>query len=126
VSPANKDRPSHRAAFVNKCAAYLQQGVGVLIVDVVTNRRANLHRELLARLGARRPRLTGHLYATAYRPTEGDEQTCLDIWQERLRIGRRLPTMPLWLLRGPSMPVDLEATYERTWEELRMPSNSVS
>src|SRR5512135_1035196 len=28
VSPANKDRAAHRDAFVSKCAAYLQQGVG--------------------------------------------------------------------------------------------------
>ena len=29
VSPANKDRPDHREAFVTKCAAYLQQGLGL-------------------------------------------------------------------------------------------------
>jgi hypothetical protein len=28
VSPATKDRPTHRDAFVSKCAAYLQQGGG--------------------------------------------------------------------------------------------------
>ncbi len=39
VSPANKDRPDHRNAFVTKCAAYLQQGLGLVIVDVVTGRR---------------------------------------------------------------------------------------
>ena len=50
ASPANKDRPAHRDAFVSKCATYLQQGVGLVIVDVVTDRRANLHDELLARL----------------------------------------------------------------------------
>jgi hypothetical protein len=38
VSPANKDRAAHRDAFVSKCAAYLQQGVGLAIVDVVTER----------------------------------------------------------------------------------------
>src|SRR5947209_7298680 len=27
VSPANKDRPDHRGAFVARCAALLQQGV---------------------------------------------------------------------------------------------------
>src|SRR5262245_18636158 len=29
VSPANKDRPSHRRAFAAKCAAYIQQNIGV-------------------------------------------------------------------------------------------------
>jgi hypothetical protein len=30
VGPADKDRPAHRDAFVSKCAAYLQQGVGLV------------------------------------------------------------------------------------------------
>jgi hypothetical protein len=51
VSPANKDRPLHREAFVSKCATYLQAGVGLVLVDVVTERAADLHRELLVRLG---------------------------------------------------------------------------
>src|SRR5712691_2179277 len=37
VSPANKDRPAHRDAFVSKCVAYLQQGIGLVLVDVVTD-----------------------------------------------------------------------------------------
>src|SRR5262245_35176366 len=32
VSPGNKDRPAHRDAFVRKCATYLQERVGVVIV----------------------------------------------------------------------------------------------
>jgi hypothetical protein len=32
VSPSNKDRPAERDAFVSKCASYLQQGVGLVIV----------------------------------------------------------------------------------------------
>jgi len=50
VSPANKDRPDHRQAFTTKCEAYLRQGLGLVVVDVVTGRKANLHDELLARL----------------------------------------------------------------------------
>src|SRR5579871_349281 len=50
VSPANKDRPLHREAFVSKCGTYLQAGVGLVLVDVVTERQADLHRELLLRL----------------------------------------------------------------------------
>src|SRR5438128_2460884 len=40
VSPANKDRPSHRDAFVSKCVAYLQLGISLVVVDVVTDRPA--------------------------------------------------------------------------------------
>src|SRR5688500_9607500 len=43
VSPANKDRPGSRRTFAAKCAGYLQHGIGLVIVDVVTLRSANLH-----------------------------------------------------------------------------------
>src|SRR5262245_58431825 len=33
VSPGNKDRPEHRAAFVAKCAGLLREQVSVVIVD---------------------------------------------------------------------------------------------
>jgi hypothetical protein len=72
VSPANKDRPAHRDAFVSKCSAFVQQGIRLMIVDVVTDRSADLHAELLARLQsslpAREPRGTNesrHLGRTA-------------------------------------------------------------
>ena len=55
VSPANKDRPAHREALVSKCEAYLQSGVGLVLVDVVTDRSGDLHRELLAQVGAGDP-----------------------------------------------------------------------
>src|SRR6266568_1112259 len=47
VSPANKDRPENRRAFVTKCAALLQQGVCVSMVDLVTTRQFNLYVDLL-------------------------------------------------------------------------------
>ena len=52
VSPRNKDRPRSREAFAAKCAAYLRRGCGLVVVDVVTTRRADLHADLLAALGA--------------------------------------------------------------------------
>ena len=44
VSPANKDRPDSRRAFVAKCAALLQQRVCVGIVDLVSNRGERVSR----------------------------------------------------------------------------------
>src|SRR4051812_45803190 len=55
ISPANKDRPERRNAFVGKCAALLQNGVAVSIVDLVTIRQFNLYAELLAFLGHSHP-----------------------------------------------------------------------
>jgi hypothetical protein len=51
VGPANKDRPEHRRAFVAKCAALLQKGVYVSVVDVVTVRQFNLYADLLELVG---------------------------------------------------------------------------
>ena len=55
VSPANKDRPEHRRAFVAKCAALIQNRVCVAIVDLVTTRTSNLYGELLELLGENDP-----------------------------------------------------------------------
>lgn len=124
VSPANKDRPEHRDAFVSKCAAYLQQAVGVVMVDVVTSRRGNLHEDLLARMGSSGGTcLDSDLCAVAYRLVERAEQPSLDVWEERLAVRQPLPTMPLWLRGGLCLAVDLEATYRRTCLEQRIPAD---
>lgn len=124
VSPANKDRASHRHAFIAKCHTYLQQGIGLMVVDVVTSRNANLHEELIARLGttdsqSSRP----DLYAIAYRVVERAGQTNLDVWQETLSLNHNLPTLPLWLHGDLCLPVDLDATYQRTCREQRISDN---
>ncbi len=126
VSPANKDRPAHRDAFVFKCAAYLQQGVGLVIVDVVTTRKANLHDELLASLRA--PGVVpweAELYAISYRSVHRTGQPNLDMWQASVGVGSSLPTVPLWLQGNLCLPVDLDATYDRTCREQRIMANGV-
>jgi hypothetical protein len=126
VSPANKDRPAHRDAFTAKCATLLHQGVGVLIVDVVTERRANLHTELLNRL--RVPEVVEqpwHLYSSSYHPVQREGQTCVDIWQEPLAVGSPMKTMPLFLKDGPHVPIELQSTYESTLTALRIQSGDV-
>jgi hypothetical protein len=125
VSPANKDRAAHRDAFVTKCAAYLQQGVGLVVADVVTDRRANLHDELMARLASKALPWAAELYATAYRPVVREGQTSLDIWLEGLAVGRTLPILPLWLRGDLCFPVELDATYERTCREHRIDVESI-
>jgi hypothetical protein len=76
VSPANKDRPEHRRAFVAKCAALLQQHVSVAIVDLVTTRQNNLYGDLLELIGQADPSLSPeprHTYSAACRwAREGD------------------------------------------------------
>jgi len=55
VSPANKDRPETRQAFVSKCAALLQKKICVSIVDLVTVKRFNLYCEVLDVFGQADP-----------------------------------------------------------------------
>jgi hypothetical protein len=119
VSPANKDRPAHRAAFVTKCASLLRQGTGLVIVDVVTDRLANLHNELMAQLGLEF-HLPDALYATAYRLAEVAAQPQLQIWSESLAVGQPLPTLPLWLRGEYCLPIDLAQSYEKTCLEQKI------
>ncbi|MBI2480117.1 MAG: DUF4058 family protein [Planctomycetia bacterium] len=120
ASPANKDRPPSRDAFAAKCETYLQQGVGLLIVDIVTSRRANLHAELLRRIDVEVSPDQPDLYTASYRLVERDGEPKLDIWHEPLVLGSPLTTMPLWLSGERCLRVDLDATYHRTCREQRV------
>ncbi len=124
VSPSNKDRPTARDAFTTKCAAYLQQGVGLAVVDIVTERRASFHPDLLARVSpGAGPASEADLYAAAYRPVSREKQTTLEVWHEALAIGGVLPTLQLWLRGGICLPLHLEAAYERACRTLRIAAN---
>src|SRR5271154_4675600 len=68
VSTANKDRPATRDAFVSKCASYLQQAIGLIVIDLVTNRKADLHAEPLKRVTALTATTRSELWAASYRP----------------------------------------------------------
>lgn len=128
VSPANKDRPANREAFVAKCAAFLQKQVSVTIVDLVTIPGGNLYAELLDFIGQSDPLLgeqPTETYAVACRaiPKEiklGPSSWQLETWLSLLRVGERLPTMPIWLTDQFAVPLDLEATYEETCKVLRI------
>ena len=114
VSPGNKDRDEARRAFAAKCAAYLQRGIGLIVVDVVTSRNANLHDELMTLLGHTEgcvfPTPTP-LYATAFRPAHRAGRNEIDLWREALAVGQSLPTLPLAVRGLGYLPIDLEVTY---------------
>lgn len=121
VSPANKDRPAHRDAFTSKCQTYLQQGIGLIVVDVVTTLSANLHNEMMKRLELSIEPMQADLYAIAYRVAEADDTPHLNIWQETFTIGEQLPTLPLYLKGGLCLPINLEQTYHYTCVRQRIP-----
>jgi hypothetical protein len=123
VSPSNKDRPSHRRAFTVKCVSYLNQGNSVMVVDAVTHRRANFHAEILRLLEAPEPNAwqsPTDLYAVAYRASGVREERQLQAWPQTLTLGGPLPTLPLWLGSDVCVPLDLEATYQATCDDLRI------
>jgi hypothetical protein len=123
VSPAIKDRAVARQAFAAKSAEYLQRGVGLVMVDVVTGRLANLHDELVRLMGLAEPFLfpaDTAIYAAAYRPVQRGDASLIDLWPTRLTVGQSLPVLPLWLRGGPAVPLDLEATYMDTRQRSRI------
>jgi hypothetical protein len=119
VSPGNKDRASHRQAFVTKCTAYLQSGVSLVVVDVVTSRTASLQTELFRILGVPATAGESPLSAGAFRSVK--DRGRLEGWMESLAIGEPLPTLPLWIAEDLAVPVDFEATYQATCTALRIP-----
>jgi len=124
VSPGNKDRPESRGQFVAKCAALLRQRVSVVLVDVVTARDFNLYAELLEWVGERDPAIGDDppsTYAVACRWRPRGASRWLEAWNRPLAVGRPLPVLPLWLNDDLAVPLDLEASYEQTCRDLRIP-----
>src|SRR5204863_1556930 len=125
VSPGNKDRPESRRAFAAKCVSYLTRGIGLIVVDVVTNRLTNLHNEIVDLLGHAEPFLLGAdttTYAVAYRPSRQRRGDQIELWPMPLHAGAPLPILPLALRNAGVVPVDLEETYSQACRRSRLPS----
>jgi hypothetical protein len=124
VSPANKDRPENRRAFVAKVAALLQRDVCVSLVDVVTVRQFNLYADLLALIG--RTDLAARaedvfLYAATLRGRKRTRgRPLLDTWFYPMAVGQPLPTLPIWLDIDLGVFLDLEKSYEETCRVLHI------
>ncbi len=124
VSPGNKDRPETRRAFAAKCASYLHNGVGLVVIDVVTNRHANLHDELIDLMRQTddyRFPCESLLYAVSYRPARpAVEVEQAELFFYALALNEKLPAVPLPLRRGPTLPLDLESAYSEARERSRL------
>jgi hypothetical protein len=121
VSPRNKDRPRSREAFAATCAGYLRRGCGLVVVDAVTSRQADLHADLLTSLAAEAsPGGPGALSAVSYRAIGQDEEGRLLAWPFVLEVGQPLPTVPLWLGADLAVRLDLEASHTAACVDLRI------
>lgn len=127
VSPGNKDRPETCRAFAAKCVSYLTRGIGLIVIDIVTNRLTNLHNEVVALLGHGEPFLmdaAASLYAVAYRPSRPISGDQIELWPVPLTVGEPLPTLPLALRNAGPVPVDFEATYREACRHSRLGETS--
>ncbi len=123
VSPANKDRPETRQAFVSKCAALVQKKICVSIVDLVTVMNFNLYCDVLDVFCQTDPAFApdppatyavtcrSHYLATRYR---------FESWAYPMVVGQRLPTLPIWLDNDHAISLDLEISYQQTCSTLRL------
>jgi hypothetical protein len=124
VSPGNKKEEDERERFAAKCWSYLGKGIGLVVIDIVTERHWNLHNELV--------RLAAHdeqflmpddppIYVTAYRPVHRKKKDLIDIWRWPLTVGAAIPAVPLALRGYGCVRLDLEATYSEACERSRIP-----
>jgi hypothetical protein len=115
ISPANKDRPENRRAFATKCASFLYRGISLVVVDIVTDRRANLHNETMDLMAVAdetlRLPMEPPLYAVAYRPVQRNDHAEIDLWKSTFAVGDQLPTLPLRLRGDDFVPVEFETAY---------------
>ena len=122
VSPGNKDRAEARRAFAAKCVSYLTNGIGLIDVDIVTNRLQNLHEEILGMLGHAQanPSAERTYCGTAYHPVRTPSADQLELWYRPLPIGAELPILPLGLRNGGVVPVDFDETYTEACSRSRL------
>jgi hypothetical protein len=124
VSKANKKEADEREQFAAKCLSYLGNGLGLVVIDIVTDRHANLHNELV--------RVAEHedkflmpddqwIYTPAYRPVRRGKDDLIDLWLWPLHVGEPLPAVPLSLRGYGCVRLDLEATYTEACTRLRIP-----
>ncbi len=114
VSPANKDRPAERVSATNRYAAYLHNGVHVMVIDLLPRPRGfscadSIAAELAIPDEPACPTPMAVSYQVGQRAISGESH--LRIRSQRLIVGQPLPTLPLWLTDQLSVPVDLESTY---------------
>ena len=123
VSPANKDRPETRQAFVSKCVSLLQNKVCLSIIDLVTVKNYNLYCEVLDVFGQTDPQFFPNVlptYAVTCRSRSVGTASRFESWAYPMVEGRRLPILPIWLGNDQAISFDLELSYQQTCQVLRL------
>jgi hypothetical protein len=95
----------------------------MIILDIITGRKFNLHDELIEVLGQDSSfSMPGdaHMYAVAYRPTRRAETDQIDTWPVVLSVGSTLPVLPLALRGSHAIPLDLNTAYDDACHRSRL------
>jgi hypothetical protein len=95
----------------------------LIIIDIVTSRRANLHHEIIALLPTARGSemaAQASLYAAAYRPVVRKGNAEIEIWPATSSVGDPLPELPSRLTGDLFVPVDFEASYQEACRRRRL------
>jgi Protein of unknown function (DUF4058) len=125
VSAGNKDRPDAVAAFVGKLGTLLRSGVHVVVLDLLPPTRhtpGGLHpavaddlRVAAADADAQPPDRPIAFLAYAARDPQ------IGVYINYLRVGDRIPDMPLFLTPERYVNLPLAAAYKKSFRELAEP-----
>lgn len=124
VSPANKDRPEARDAFITKCSSLVAKGVCVSIIDFFTIRNFNLYLAMLNLSGLSDSSFSDPLspiYVSTTRQLLHSTKLRLESWACPLEISQPLPELPIWLDERSRIMFNLELAYEDACRALRIP-----
>lgn len=119
VSPGNKSRPAAVDAFASKCELLLSDGVHLVIVDLLTAPRDNLHNPIMARVqGPPHDLCPSVPYSVGYRVIQDEDgasrKVTVDAWVRPMPVGEPLPAVPLFVHPDEFVEIDLEKVYEVT------------
>ena len=92
VSPGNKDRPEKRRSFATKSAAYLERGIGLVVVDTGDRPPFPSAQRVDAAAESRSPFFVSEeqfLSAVAYRPARREQRNEIDAWPSALSVEGR-------------------------------------
>ena len=101
VSPGNKDHPEAVSNFVEKVFSLLQEGVHVMVIDVIRLPRQAIRRPMLRRLGLSEDAADSHqTWVSSYCSLPDHEpQPHLKVqeWAHAAVVNEPLPALPLFL-----------------------------
>jgi hypothetical protein len=120
VSPGNKSGRAALRAFVRKSIEFLQQGIHLLVIDLLppTPRDPQgMYKAIWDEIQEEPFELPPDKPLTLAAYVAGDLLTGSETtaYVEMIGVGDILPDMPAYLDRGGYVPVPLEATYQTAW-----------